>query len=200
MKAIAFDLGKVIFDFDYNIALDKIKDKVNVSKDKIIEEIFFNNFGLEFEKGLQSSNEFYLEFKNKFSASLNYNEFAGAWSNIFSPKIEIIEVIKKLNMRYPLYLISNTNELHFGYLYSEYRKVFSMFDELILSFKVKSVKPDIKIFSILKEMSGIEFKDIIYIDDRQDLISAAKDIGLISIQFKDYDQLIEDFKKNKIFV
>ncbi|MCK5394149.1 MAG: hypothetical protein KAI91_07395, partial [Candidatus Omnitrophica bacterium] len=104
------------------------------------------------------------------------------------------------NMRYPLYLISNTNELHFGYLYSEYRKVFFMFDELILSFKVKSVKPDIKIYSILKEMSGIEFKDIIYIDDRQDLIFAAKDIGLVSIQFKDYGQLIEDFKKNKIFV
>ncbi len=200
MKVIAFDLGNVIFDFDFNIALDKIKDKLDVPNDKIIEEIFCNDFGLEFEKGLISSNEFYLDFKNKFAASLNYNEFAESWSNIFFPKTEIIEVIKKLNIAYPLYLISNTNELHFEYLYSKHRNIFSMFQGLILSFKVKSVKPDIKIYRFLKELSGYEFKDILYIDDRQDLISAAKDIGLISIQFKGYGPLVEDLKKVGIFV
>ena len=75
-----------------------------------------------------------------------------------------------------------------------------MFQGLILSFKVKSVKPDIKIYRFLKELSGYEFKDILYIDDRQDLISAAKDIGLISIQFKGYGPLVEDLKKVGIFV
>jgi len=44
-KVFAFDLGKVLFDFDYNIALEKIKDKIGLPMEEVIKELFDNDFG-----------------------------------------------------------------------------------------------------------------------------------------------------------
>jgi hydrogenase maturation protease len=189
-KAIAFDLGNVVFGFDYQIALEKIKDKVKVSCEEIIQDLFFNNFATDFEKGLISAYDFYLKFKNAYSASITYEEFVDIWSKIFFPRKETIELIEKLNIIYPVYLISNINELHFQYLYKTYPRVFSLFDELILSFKLKSIKPERKIYEKLKRISQLEYQNIIYIDDRQDLISEAKKLDLNCIRFTNLENLI----------
>jgi len=191
-KVFAFDLGKVLFDFDYNIALEKIKDKIGVPMEEVNKELFDNDFGLSFEKGELSSREFFSLFKNTFKANLSYEHFADIWCNIFSVKGDVIELVKHLKNKYPLYLISNISKLHFEYLFKEYKEVFSLFNQLILSFEVKSVKPEGKIYQILKDKAGVSFEDIIYIDDRKDLIVKAKDFKIQTIQFINFNQLIKD--------
>ena len=193
-KVLAFDLGRVLFDFDYNIALNKIKDKINVPIERVIDELFEKDFGLKFEKGLVSANEFYSHFKDTFGAVLTYECFVDVWCKIFSPKDEMIDLVKRLKADYPLYLISNINELHFNYLYGEYPQVFSLFRKLILSFRVKSVKPESLIYQTLKKLAGVDFENIIYIDDRKDLITKAKDSNLQCLQFTSFSQLLEDLK------
>jgi len=194
MKVLAFDLGGVLFSFDYAIALKRIENKIGAPKEKIIADLFHGNFGLDFEKGLSSSHDFYLKFKKSFSASLSYDEFTNAWCEIFFPQEEVINLVKRLSLKYPIYLISNINELHFDYLYQRHAQVFSLFKELILSFKVNSAKPERKIYEALGAAAETEFKNIIYIDDRQDLISTAKHFDLQCIQFMDYSQLVNDLK------
>lgn len=193
-KVIAFDLGRVLFDFDYNIALEKIKDKIGVPIEEVIKELFDNDFGLSFERGELSPDEFYSSFKDAFKATLSYECFVDVWCKIFSPKKDMINLARQLKGRYPLYLISNINKLHFEYLFKEYREVFSIFNQLILSFKVKSVKPERLIYQALRNSSGVDFEDIIYIDDRKDLITKAKDYSLQCLQFVGFNKLIEDLK------
>lgn len=193
-KVIAFDLGRVLFDFDYNIALEKIKDKIGVPIEEVIRELFENDFGLSFEKGELSPEEFYSYFKNTFKATLSYERFVDAWCKIFSPKEDVIGLVRHFKGRCPLYLISNINKLHFEYLFKESREVFSLFNQLILSYKVKSVKPEGLIYQTLKDAAGVDFKDIIYIDDRKDLITKAKDYSLQCLQFTSFNQLVKDLK------
>ena len=188
MKVFAFDLGRVIFHFDYTIALKRIKEK-GASVEKILHQLYENDFGLDFEKGLVSNRQFYLNFKNEFNVELDYEEFKDIWSDIFSPNHDVIDLIKRLKKNYPIYLISNINDLHFEFLHERYPQVFSLFNGLILSFKVKSVKPEKRIFEELKRTAGEEFENIIYIDDRQDLIDAAKPLDLQCIQFINLEQL-----------
>jgi len=198
MKILAFDLGNVIFGFDYTIALEKIKGKMKASIADIIEEFYRNDFTLPFEKGVISANEFYSNFKKTFSATFDYEEFVDIWCKIFFPLPEVIDLVTRLKSKHSIYLISNINELHFNYLYKQYPQVFSLFDDLVLSFKVKSVKPERKIYEALKETAGAEFGDIIYIDDRADLIEAANRLDLQSIQFIDYDKLVKDLESLQI--
>jgi putative hydrolase of the HAD superfamily len=191
MKCFAFDLGRVLFDFDYSIALEKIKDKIGVSAEKITQELFYNNFADDFEKGLISDYDFYLKFKNEFHAALDYQEFITIWCDIFTPKYEVIDLVSKLRVIYPVYLISNINELHFNFLHQQYPQVFTLFDGLVLSFRTKSLKPETQIYAELKRMSGRDYEKIIYIDDRQDLIAKAKDLSLNCIKFTDFKALRE---------
>lgn len=183
MKCFAFDLGKVLFDFDYNIALKKIETRIKVPPEEIINHLFLNDFASDFEKGLISAYDFYEKFKSAFKLSATYEEFINNWCDIFSLKRDVASLVKKLSCIYPVYLISNINELHFEHLYKNYPEIFSLFDELILSYKVKALKPEKEIYQLLKEKSGCEYGDIIYIDDRLDLICEAKKLNLKCIHF-----------------
>jgi len=192
MKTLAFDLGRVIFDFDYDIALEKIKDRITVPKEKIIDDLFYKDFATDFEKGLISSHDFYTKFKKAYIPSLGYDDFVDIWSDIFSPKPDTIDLLRHLKENYPLYMISNINQLHFEHLHNKHPKVFAFFCDLILSYRVKSIKPEAKIYNELKKVAGKNSSDIIYIDDRQELISSARLLNFQCILFSDYAQLLKD--------
>lgn len=192
MKTLAFDLGNVLFNFDYTLALNKIKHRMKLSIPKVIYSLYDKNFTIPFEKGLVSGEEFYQAFMDEYGISFSYEEFVEIWCKIFSPIPEVISLVRKLKGKYQLYLISNINQLHFEYLYKQHPGVFSLFDQLILSYKVKSVKPELKIYQALAEAAGVSFSKLIYIDDRQDLIIEAKKLKLNCIQFENYQQLIEE--------
>ncbi len=200
MKCFAFDLGRVLFDFDYEIALDKIKDKILVPPDEIINELFVNNFADDFEKGTISGLDFYNKFKIRFKASVTYEEFSTVWTEIFSPNTEMIKLVEKISLLYPTCLISNINELHYEYLQKKYPQVFAFFDHLVLSFKVKALKPEKAIYEELKKVSGCKYEDIIYIDDRHDLIHQAKQFKLSAIHFTSFENLISELKMISVLI
>lgn len=199
MRCLAFDLGRVVFDFDYNLALDKMKHKMFTPKEEIIEAFFYRDFTLDFEKGIISPGEFYQKFKEVFKCPLSCEDFYEAWNIIFSPNKEVINLIKNLTIAYPVYLISNINKAHFDHLYRNFEDVFSLFKGLILSYKVKSVKPEEKIYQELVSLSGFKPEEIIYIDDREDLISEAGKLGFDSIRFLGQEQLVKELKERGIY-
>lgn len=193
-KAIAFDLGNVIFDFDYLLALKKMAGKAEAEPQDFLDEFFCRDFGIDFEKGLINPGDFFRKFKKRFKFSGGFGEFSEAWNSVFRLNKNTLKIIDSLKDNYPLYLISNINEMHFNYLYKNYPEIFSLFKKLILSFKVKSVKPERRIYEYLRDCSGEDFENIIYIDDRLELIEKAKKIKLCCIRFKNSQDLIRRLK------
>ena len=200
IKAIAFDLGNVLFSFDYNIAIDKIKERISLTKEDVVNKLMHSDFTLSFEKGLISPEDFFKEFNAAFAVDLTYDYFFDIWCKIFSPKNEIINFARAVSKKFPLYLISNINKLHFDYLHQEYQYVFSLFKGLVLSYEVKSVKPEFKIYQRLKSLSRVDFNNIVYIDDRRDLTDQAKQFNLHCIQFQNKEKLIEDLESLDISI
>jgi putative hydrolase of the HAD superfamily len=196
VKVIAFDLGRVLFDFDYSLALDKLRQHLSYSKAQIIDLLFYEGFAQDFEKGLISPYQFYLDFNEQFClADLEYDRFIDAWCDIFAPNEKVVALAGRLSRHYPTFLISNINQAHFEFLYQRFRKTFDLFQDLILSFKVGSIKPEFKIYDNLRSCSGVNFTDIIYIDDRLDLVTAARKFNLNCIQFTGFDALIKELQK-----
>ncbi len=192
IKAIAFDLGRVIFDFDYWAALNAIKDRVGIDLEKLYNDIFFSGLCLNFEKGLEEPEDFFEKFKAHSSLNMNFENFVPVWNSIFSLKPETVNLIKQLKNQYRVILISNINKLHYFSLLEKYPQIFSLFDGQVLSWRERSIKPEEKIYNVLLERAKAGRKELVYIDDRQDLIDAAEQMGFICLKFNG----IEDCRRS----
>ena len=72
-------------------------------------------------------------------------EFIAIWNSIFSSNPPMERTILGLKERFPLFLLSNTSDLHLDYLMQNY-DVLRHFVDGVYSFRAKCAKPDRRIF------------------------------------------------------
>jgi HAD superfamily hydrolase (TIGR01509 family) len=122
-------------------------------------------------------------------------KFRHAWSSVFSPGLMVSEnLLVTLKRKYPLILVSNTNEAHAEYLRERY-PIFNYFDHHILSYKVGSLKPDKRIFECAIAASGCAAEALFFTDDREENIRAATELGIHAHQFVSESKLIEALRQ-----
>ena len=94
-----------------------------------------------------------------------------------------LDLLLKLREKYVVYLLSNTNEIHWkwsckhAFHYKAFR-VEDYFERIFLSYEMKMVKPDVAIFEKLLEESGIDPKETFFIDDSTENCRVAETLGI----------------------
>lgn len=195
IRAIMFDLGNVSINFDHRFAVEKISHLSHKKADDIYQLFFDSDITALFEEGKISAQDFYLKVKEMLDINISYGEFLTIWNEIFfltQDNNNVHDLIRKLKSKVVLILISNINQLHYEYLEKQY-EIFGYFDRLVLSYEVGARKPDPLIYN--KALSFVEGKNrdaVVYIDDREDLIAAAKNLGIKSLCFSGYNKLKKD--------
>ncbi len=198
-SAIVFDLGNVLIPFDYTPAIVKLNLLKEGLGDKFSAFYKSNyNFHREFEKGNIPENIFIDKVLEVVDNKIDAETFCRIYSDIFSLNQDVIDLLPILKKNYKLFLLSNTNSIHQKYGWQKY-EFLKHFDELILSHEVGSVKPEQKIYHAVEEASGFPSAEHFYIDDIQEYVDAAKNLGWEAVQFVDYGRLINDLKNRNIF-
>ena len=184
IKAVLFDLGKVILHFDFTPAFGRLSSACPMSPSQIKD--YFRRSGLEvlYDGGKISSKKFYFEAKKGLRHDLSFEKFKSVWNRIFRPNFEIVSLIRQLKKnRTRLVLVSNTNPMHFEYILKRY-SILGHFEKHVLSYKEKVRKPDIRIYRTAIRAGRPKPHEIFYIDDRSDLTQAAEEIGLHTFTYK----------------
>ncbi len=195
IKAVLFDLGKVILDFDFKLAFRRLSKKCPHAPSEI--ESYFLKSGLEvlYDGGKISSAEFYRIVKKALKHSLGYQEFKKIWNGVFTLNQKNADLVRKLKSRYRLVLISNTNAMHYDYIRNKY-SVLGYFDSLILSYREKVRKPDERIYRKAIQACRAAPREILYIDDRPDLTEAAGTLGFHTFTFRDnHKELLQKMER-----
>ena len=96
-------------------------------------------------------------------------------------------------------MISNINELHYRYIETHFPEHLGVFDRLILSYEVGCRKPHPAIYERALAAAGCRASDVIYIDDRKDLVEAAQDLGISSLLFTSVEDLRRRFEDLNIW-
>lgn len=194
IKAIIFDLGNVLIGFDHRIGVKKILRHTSKSTQEIYDLFFDSVFTREFEKGKISCGEFFAQVKDLLGLEIGYDEFLPIWNEIFFAKPEMEEFVASLNSGRRLVLLSNVNQLHYEYLTSAFPRAFNLFspENIIPSFRTGFMKPDREIYRLALDACQAEAEEVVYVDDRADLIAAASGYGIPSIQFNNVEQLKRD--------
>jgi putative hydrolase of the HAD superfamily len=125
---------------------------------------------------------------------MDMEEFRQSWSAVFLPDVILSEeLLARLKRRYPLILLSNTNEAHIEFIEQRYR-VLKYFDEKVLSHEVGALKPDPKIFQAAIALSGKPAERLFFTDDLPQNIDGARRSGINARQFVSESNLIEDLR------
>ena len=197
-SAIVFDLGQVLIPFDYQIFINSLNQHKPGLGESFI-KIYKDNYHIhrDFEKGKISEDEFIALMLQWSENYITAEEFCKYWSDIFSLNEDVISLLPKLKNDYKLFLLSNTNSIHKKYGYEHY-DFLKQFDKLFLSHEVGFIKPEKEIYKFVENYSDIPSEELIFIDDIEEYVEGAKISGWDGIQFKGYDNLVEEFKIRNI--
>jgi len=196
-----FDLGNVILPFDHRPIATKLHERSLANgvwtPQKIFDDLFDFSNGIinRYEEGLSSSFEFYLEIRNRYGLDLPYEDFKEIWNNIFRDSPEVNEVILYLKARgYPVFILSNTNELHFSHIIERF-PIVHVVDDWILSFEVGAKKPERRMYDAIFEKTDVIGERVLFVDDMEQNVVAARSAGLQGLVFTGPGDLWETVRK-----
>jgi putative hydrolase of the HAD superfamily len=197
--AIIFDLGGVIIDLDYSKTIHAFEQLGMENFHEVYSQATQTNLFDDFETGQISAQRFINSLLPYLKTGTTPNMAVHAWNAmILSVPPEKLQLLLKLKKDYPLYLLSNTNELHVPVVRREWAKVTSepmeyYFDRIFFSHEILMRKPDISIFKFVCEEQDLNPQRTLFIDDSIQHIEGAEKIGLQTVHFTNSEDLYKLF-------
>ena len=165
-EAVVFDLGKVLVDFDYSIAIRKIAARCKISLAEVAKFIDQSPLLFDLECGQIGKEEFFKAVCAFAGFDGTLAEFSGYFADIFTEIPPMIDLHAQLRARgFPTYIFSNTNELAIVHIQQGF-PFFKNFDGYIYSYEHRAMKPDLKLYEVVERVSGRSGAQILYLDDR----------------------------------
>lgn len=179
IKTIIFDFGDVFINLDKEGAM---KNALTLFKlNEIPEDLIVIN--TLYEQGLISSEEF-IEFYTDNFPKLSKKDIIDSWNFILKdfPE-ERLTFLKKLKLenKFKLILLSNTNEIHINWVKEQvrfYNEFKSCFDQFYLSHEINLRKPNDDIYEFVLNQNNLRAEECLFIDDTKDNTEAASKLGI----------------------
>ena len=200
IRNIVFDLGGVLVDLDFKAAINGLQEAgfANVKEQLLA----FDRGGIfqKFEVGEITADEFRTAIRENSTVTLTDEEVDGLWNAMLLeiPR-EKLELILHLRGKYMVYLLSNTNSIHWDYVCKNafnYRgfRVEDYFEETFLSYEMHLAKPDKAIFEKVLSDANLLAEETLFIDDSEANCKAAQEVGIHARHYHVGDDLSKIFE------
>ncbi|MGB9697505.1 MAG: HAD-IA family hydrolase [Ignavibacteria bacterium] len=197
IKNIIFDLGNTLLFFDFNYfynGLANREKRLNIPAFKKF--IHQRKYDVKLMKGMITHRDFFRSLKRKFNLKISYSDFIYLYSDIFwinYPMKHFLEKLARIK-KFKLFLLSNTDTVHINFIDKNYPFT-GIIKNRILSFRVKSIKPEKKIFNCLIKRYRIEPHESVMIDDMKDNLITAHTLGFHTILYRNHKKFIKEFSR-----
>ncbi len=185
LKNIIFDLGGVLLNIDYNKTEQAFKELGFDNFEEMYSQFTADELFANLETGKISNDDFYDKLTKEAKRNVTKEEIAGAWNKmLLTWRKESLAFIAKLNSKYKIYLLSNTNAIHLEAFNEILRKetgesegIDKLFAKAYYSHKVNFRKPNDDIFNFVAKDADLKPEETLFIDDSRNNIEAAKKLG-----------------------
>lgn len=189
IKNLIFDWGNVLIDVSMERFTKSCKDfGIRLTDDEVNSTHKGGFFG-EYEKGNISDDNFRDEIRARTAIILSDEEIDSIWNRMLGEiPIDKLQFLYMLKDKYDLYLLSNTNSIHwntFSKRCFDYRglKVGDFFKGIYLSYRLHTAKPESAIFCKAVEDAGINVSETLFIDDSISNCVIAKYLGMSVLRY-----------------
>lgn len=191
VKNIIFDLGGVIIDLDVNsteLAFYELfgKHALALKTVESQENIFY-----PFEKGLISDKQFRKRICEKVGENVPDEKIDNAWNAMLGeiPLVRL-EFLQMLKQKYRIFLLSNTNIIHYRAFNKILQDAHQMedlspyFEHCYYSHEIGMRKPDSEIFDYVLTQNRLVADDTLFLDDTLMHLESAATLGIQVEQVK----------------
>ncbi|MGA2328792.1 MAG: HAD family phosphatase [Bryobacteraceae bacterium] len=194
IKAVIFDLGKVIIPFDLERGYAALIPHCACPAGEIPRRIASTDLLPRFELGQLSPEDFAERLSALLGLEVDYARFRELWSSIFLPQPLVSEqLLEGLRRRYRMLVLSNTDAIHFPMVRERY-PLLRHFDEYILSYQVGATKPAARIYEAAVSRAGCRAGECLFIDDIPLYVEAARQAGMEALRFESAAQLERELR------
>jgi putative hydrolase of the HAD superfamily len=193
-KNLIFDLGGVLLNINPLLSLTEFEKLSGIGKEPLAQRLQKENVFAKFETGHLSPAQFRGELNRIMDTKLDDGVIDAAWNTLLLDfPYERLLLLQQLRKNYKIYLLSNTNIIHFwhytGVFYENYKIAMpGLFDKLFLSHEIGLHKPDPAIYTYVLDDLGIKPAETVFIDDSLPNIEAAISLGINGIHItNDHD-------------
>lgn len=199
ITAVVFDFGNVLLEWDPRKVYRRYFPNDEEGMENFLREIKFMEWNAEQDKGRSFEEGIAIlsrEFPHRAELIRAYHDH---WQDSIGDEIAgSVEILKRLKEKgFPLYGLSNWSAETFPFALSKY-DFFHLFDDMLISGYVGTIKPDPAIFNLLLETIGRRASECLFIDDSPANIRQAKHMGFVTIHFVSPGQLETELKQTGI--
>ena len=196
IRTVVSDLGRVVLWFDNNIFLRKLAERAG-KPFADVKAVIHGDLELfrRFDGGAVTPAGFYERVTDQVGANLPYEVFYEMYNDIFSlnaPAVDILARVKAAG--YKTLLLSNTDPERFGFVRTRFPEIL-FFDEYVLSYELKLLKPDPAIYLAAARLAGTQPQECVFIDDMEENIKGAIAAGLAGILYRPETDLAAELRK-----
>lgn len=195
LDCFIFDIGNVLLFFDRSRQMSQVASVTGLPESEIIE--YYNQLGMmdNLETGRMTAERMIEDLRWISDKEFSDTDFKAAFNDIFIENKSMIDMMSSLKKKGKRILIlSNTNSLHVEYMRTHY-SFLDHADEVILSFQVKAMKPELKIFEEALRLSECAAERCVYMDDISEYASQASKLGINGIHYTEHDRFLNSFQQ-----
>jgi putative hydrolase of the HAD superfamily len=203
IKNIIFDLGMVILNVDYQNTLDAFK-KLGVHN---IDDLYAQSHQApvfdQLERGEISGVDFCNYMEGFIPKKVGEEAIVVAWNAMLGNlPWERLDLLRRIKLYYRLFLLSNTNTIHFAAWQTIVKKecgfegLSDIFEKEYYSHQLGMRKPEIEIFDHVLKENGLDKRATLFIDDSLQHIKGAANAGIKTVWLTSDKILLDLFDKD----
>lgn len=199
IKAIIFDLGKVVFDLSFDRVFESWAVSSAMDVEVIKDKFVFDEVFEKFERNEISPDQFRSLISHRLGMLLTDEEFDKGWCDLYLDPYEGIDnLLKNLKQNYKLVALTNTNVIHHAIWRGKYAEQLRHFDKIFSSHELGVRKPESRIYKIVLEYLNLQPEQTLFLDDNIVNVNGAENMGIVSVMVSTQDQMREDLRRLEI--
>ena len=196
IKCVLFDIGGVLVDWHMSWITSEISNRFQIDE-KLISD-GFTKYLQELDSGKIQEKTFWDKIANDVNSTSLKENTESLWDTYFRKNAklnhDVINLAKRIKGCYTVGIISNIEEITHNVV--DDWNVLDDFEHKFMSYQIGFSKPDLRIYHHVIKNLPFEPNQMIFIDDKESNVSAAKQTGINAIHFTDFSNLEESLVRH----
>jgi putative hydrolase of the HAD superfamily len=179
VRALLFDLGGVVIDFDFERAFRSWADRADCDPSLIKERFSLDDAYEQHERGEIPATRYFAALRQSLGIDLSDDDFLEGWNDVYlGPVAGMADVLSLAQQRWPLFAFTNSNPSHQSVWEVRYVEELQPFHTVFVSSDLGCRKPDPEAFQLVAGRMGVAPSEVLFFDDSPGNVDGAREAGM----------------------